>query len=213
MRTPKEYTNYLKEHVITNEMLASCLFSVNKRAKNCRDQERAYRSKGYGNRYWYDKYDTEESYQQKKQEYYSMKELLLSVIQPKEIHVEFLGYEKVRVYDYEPGYKECSERFVYANRYWDEEFEKYVYFGDYYNETSPKYHYYLFYELGEYSFHTPIEKSDLEKYSNLNNKKIDQLHTKGKEINDLISVQFVKKVIELISSGEYKLQFCKTEEM
>ena len=208
MRTPKEYTNYLKEHVITNEMLASCLFSVNKRAKNCRDQERAYRSKGYGNRYWYDKYDTEESYRQKKQEYYSMKELLLSIIQPKEIHVEFLGYEKVRVYDYEPDYEEHSEDFVYENSYWDDEYEEEVYFGDYYDEDSPKYHYYLFYELGSYSFHTPIERSDLEKYPTLENKDIGRLLTQGKEISDLISVQFVKKVIELISSGEYLLQLC-----
>ena len=54
MRTPAMYTKNLKNHVITIQMLLDCLFSVNKRAKNYRDQERKYRHMRY------DYYDNEE---------------------------------------------------------------------------------------------------------------------------------------------------------
>lgn len=33
MRTPKEYTQNLKQKIITKQMLADCLYSVNKRAR------------------------------------------------------------------------------------------------------------------------------------------------------------------------------------
>lgn len=47
MRTPKEYSENLKNGIITAEMLEACLFSVNKRAKNCRDKIREYRRNRY----------------------------------------------------------------------------------------------------------------------------------------------------------------------
>ena len=43
MRTPKEYTNNIKNYIITKQMLLDCLYSSNKRAKNWRDKEREYR--------------------------------------------------------------------------------------------------------------------------------------------------------------------------
>ena len=39
MKTPKEYQDNLKKKIITEEMLADCLYSVNKRAKNYRNKE------------------------------------------------------------------------------------------------------------------------------------------------------------------------------
>ena len=39
MKTPKEYTQNLKNGIITAEMLSDCIFSCNKRAKNWRDKE------------------------------------------------------------------------------------------------------------------------------------------------------------------------------
>lgn len=63
MRTPTMYTKNLKNHVITTQMLLDCLFSVNKRAKNYRDQERKYRHMRY------DYYDNEEKNRSKKEEY------------------------------------------------------------------------------------------------------------------------------------------------
>ena len=45
MQTPKEYTKNIKNKLLTTNMVIECLFSVNKRAKNCRDKEREYREK------------------------------------------------------------------------------------------------------------------------------------------------------------------------
>lgn len=57
--------------------------------------------------------------------------------------------------------------------------------------------------MGEFSFHTPIKEEQLSSFEGLKIKKIGQLKTKGKEIGELISVQFVKKVIKIIESGAY----------
>lgn len=59
MRTPKEYMNNIKVGIITDKMLAESLFSVNKRAKNCRDKEREYRNS-------YDIYNNCEKYREQK---------------------------------------------------------------------------------------------------------------------------------------------------
>lgn len=41
MRTPQEWTKNLENGTISEEMLDAALYSVNKRAKNCRDQKSA----------------------------------------------------------------------------------------------------------------------------------------------------------------------------
>ena len=105
MRTPKEYTDNLKKKTITESMLLDCLYSVNKRAKNYRDKERGYRQYYRGNRYAYDKYGNIDHCQVMKEEYYSQKEKLLSVLEPTCIHKEFIGYKRIRIYDYEPEYR------------------------------------------------------------------------------------------------------------
>lgn len=80
MRTPKEYTDNLKKKIITENMLLDCLYSVNKRAKNYRDKEREYRQYYRRNRYAYDKYGNIDRCQEMKEEYYSKKEKLLSIL-------------------------------------------------------------------------------------------------------------------------------------
>lgn len=59
--------------------------------------------------------------------------------------------------------------------------------------------------MGEYSFHSPIRSYSEEKYKDLEVTDIGELTTFGRVINDLISVQFVKKVLCLIDSGDYTL--------
>lgn len=196
MKTPKRYTDNLKQGLLTEEMIKDCLYSVNKRAKNCRDQERKYR-------HCSDYYNNEEKYYEKKQEYYKQKSCLLSLLQPVCIHREFFGYEKIRVYDYEPEYYIHQKKFVWENSFWNKEEGCETYFGDYYDENRPQYKYYLFYELMDRGFHEPIEKEDLKKYLSLKEVKIDRLVTCGADTNDLLSAQFVKKVIDLIECGEY----------
>jgi hypothetical protein len=65
--------------------------------------------------------------------------------------------------------------------------------------------YYLFYDLGIHSFHTPIDdESKLENYSDLEKIHIDSLNTYGEDILELVSTQFVKKVLELIESKDFQ---------
>lgn len=83
METPKEYADNLRENVITKEMLGQCLYSVNKRAKNSRDKEREY--KRYRSEY---SYQNAMEYRARKLGYYVQKDLMLSILEPDEIHKE-----------------------------------------------------------------------------------------------------------------------------
>jgi hypothetical protein len=74
----------------------------------------------------------------------------------------------------------------------------------YYVVAVPVDKYYLFYDFGEHSFHTPIEECDLEKYPDLEKIRIENLYTHGEDILDLISVQFVDKILSLIASKNYQ---------
>lgn len=207
MQTYKEYQQNLKNKIITKDMLLSCLYSSNKRAKNCRDKEREYRHYLRNNRYFYDKYDNIKKYQKKKEEYYKQKEIMLSILKPVCIHKELYGYEKERIYDYDKRYSKCLKKFVWENCFWDDEFCREVWFGDIEHKDKPLYHYYLFYDLnGNHTFHSPIDEKEIdEKYSDLDIVKIDRLETFGADIDGLISNQFVCKLIKLIESKDFTL--------
>lgn len=185
------------------QMLSDCLYSSNKRAKNWRDKERECRDRSRNNRYWYDVHNNEEKAREKKEEYYQQKEIMLSILKPVCIHRERVGYERRRIYDYEPDYASYTGEYVWKNSYYDREEDRRVYFGDIEISNKPIYNYYLFYDFGtNHTFHIPI--NDIEAY-NLEIKDIDHLKTTGYDIADLLSNQFVKKVIDLISSNNFKL--------
>ncbi len=63
--------------------------------------------------------------------------------------------------------------------------------------------YYLYYEIKDRSFHSPIDYYTA-KNMGLPIVDIDTLDTHGNEITDLVSVQFVRKVLDLIDSGNYQ---------
>lgn len=208
MKTSKDYLKNLKNRIITKEMLSDCLVSVNKRAKNHRDKEREIRWYRKNRRYFYDVYDSEEKAREKKEEYYEMKEELLAILDPVCIHKEFMGYKRIRVYDYEKEYKNLKKKdqFVWENSYYDRELDRRVWFGDYEDESKPQYNYYLFYDMGtNNTFHSPITEEKANEY-NLQIIDIDHLETHGKDISELVSVQFVNKVIGLIYSKDYVLK-------
>lgn len=189
-----KYADNLKNGVITEKMLLDCLYSVNKRAKNYRDKAREYRAYYKAHRY-FDKYSNEAKCTAKKEEYYKQKEKLLSVLQPTCIHKEFFGYERIRIYDYEPEYKKNRKNFVWENCFYDYKEGREVWFGDVEDRSRRKYHYYLFYDInGTKTFHSPIQEEDVKKYD-LEVIDIDQLETEGHDISDLISNQFVQKVL------------------
>lgn len=201
MKTPKEYSDNLKSNIITRDMLIDCLFSVNKRAKNCRDKEQEYREFYRYMPYVRDKYHSVASYREKKNEYYEQKDKLLTLIQPTSIHQEDSSRRR-RIRDYEPEYRKFARKgkYIHDGSYYDYATGEEVCFVDI---MEPVKRYYLFYDMGKYSFHSPLEEEQLSSYTGLEVKNIGQLKTKGKEIGELISVQFVKKVIDLIESGTY----------
>ena len=91
-----------------------------------------------------------------------------------------------------------------SSGYYDKELHEYV---EFVVVNVPHTSYYLFYDLGTHSFHTPIEQSDLKKYPELQVVDIGELNTYGEEITELVSNQFVAKLMSLIRSGDFRLVF------
>lgn len=208
MRTPQKYLNNFKQGIITKEMLTFCLFSSNKRAKNYRDKIREYKRTLRNSFYSYDKYNYLENYTEKMKMYYSQKETMLSIVKPTCIHKEFAGYERIRIFDYDDDYDEYLEsgQFVWQNSYFDNDIGREVYFGDIEDKSKPKYRWYVFYDFKNgNSFHSPIEEKDIStKFKDLDIVEIDTLDTHGKDISELASTDFVKKIVNLIRNGNYQ---------
>lgn len=199
MKTPKKFNDNIKRNILTKEMLEACLVSVNKRAKNWRDQERKYRC------YREDYYHNVERSRDKKEHYYLEKDKLLSILRPTCIHKELQGYERIRYYEYEDEYYEHEGEYVRKGTIYDRDLGYKVDYGEIENKDYPYYRYYIFYDLGtKHTFHHPIEFEEIEKY-NLEIKNIPRLNTVGKSVVDLASTKFVSKVIDLIESEEYKV--------
>ena len=205
MRTPKIYNDLIKNKEITNKIIAECIYSVNKRAKNYRDKIEDYKQAGF---YRYKENNIENAKEQK-EKYYSMKEDLLLNFSPKLIHKQYAGEKRQRVYSYQKNYEklynEKRNDIVWENSYYDYDRNKEVEFFDY-SLGEKKYLYFLYYEIGEYSFHTPITEERVEKNTQLEIKEIDEnFQTHGADIVDLLSTQFVQKVIDLLDSGDYTI--------
>ena len=205
MRTPKKYSDLIKNKEITNKIIAECIYSVNKRAKNYRDKMEDYKQAGF---YKY-KENSIENAKEQKEKFYSMKEDLLLNFRPKLIHKQYAGEKKQRVYSYQKNYEklynEKRNDIVWENSYYDYDRNKEVEFFDY-SLGEKKYLYFLYYEIGEYSFHTPITEERAEKNTQLEIKEIDEnFQTHGADIVDLLSTQFVQKVIDLLDSGDYTI--------
>lgn len=205
MRTPKRYTDLIKNKKITNQIIAECIYSVNKRAKNYRDKIEDSNQAGF---YKYKEINNEKAKEQKER-YYSMKEDLLLNFGPKLVHKQYVGEKRQRVYSYQKNYEklynEKRNDIVWENSYYDYDRNKEVDFFDY-SLGEKKYLYFLYYEIGEYSFHTPITEERAEKNTELEIKEIDEnFQTHGADIVDLLSTQFVQKVIDLLDSGDYTI--------
>lgn len=101
MRTPKRYTDLIKNKKITNQIIAECIYSVNKRAKNYRDKIEDSNQAGF---YKYKEINNEKAKEQKER-YYSMKEDLLLNFSPKLVHKQYVGEKRQRVYSYQKNYE------------------------------------------------------------------------------------------------------------
>lgn len=190
MQTPSAYLSCLSSGIITEEMLSDCLYSVNKRAKNARDKECTYKYTKFSRGYW-----------EKKQEYYEMKEKMLKILEPKCVHVETF-VTRCRLFEDEVDFAEFQEgeivqRGVVFSRNEHREIE-------YIDIREEDKRYYLVYEVGGRSFHSPIE--NISKYKELPQVDIGTLHTYGRDVGELISVSFVRKVISVIEEGNYRYE-------
>ena len=158
---------------------------------------------------WIVKEINNEKAKEQKEKYYSMKEDLLLNFSPKLVHKQYVGEKRQRVYSYQKNYEklynEKRNDIVWENSYYDYDRNKEVDFFDY-SLGEKKYLYFLYYEIGEYSFHTPITEERAEKNTQLEIKEIDEnFQTHGADIVDLLSTQFVQKVIDLLDSGDYTI--------
>ena len=199
MTPPKEYLKNLKNHTITEQMLSDCLFSVNNRALNSRDNEYKY------THYIPDPYGNANKYRKKKLEYYSMKRVLLSVLEPAHIQKGEVLQRK-RIYDYEEGYGEIlkSENYVNNSGFYDPERKEHV---EFVVQMIPQTVYYLVYQIGNCSFRLPIQQSDVIRRPDLDVKDVGRIPPVYGDITvDMLSVQFVEKVLKLVKSGNYTLQ-------
>ena len=91
MKTPKNYTDNLKKNIITADMLGDCLVSVDARADNYGEQLYKWR---YFFRYYTNVGHIEDSYKEKRAEYFEMKDTLLSLLSPIAIHHQVLSTKK-----------------------------------------------------------------------------------------------------------------------
>ncbi len=193
MKTPKNYVENLKNGIVTNEMLEDVLYSYNKRAKNYRDKEREYRRIRIC-----DNYNNEEKNRILKEKLYKKKETLLKYTTKYLACVHKLSRtEFAYVYENDDEYNKIpKENIIYEGEDYDIIEQRNVKFREIKKDSSL---FFLFYDFPNRSFHTPISKEELRKYENLEQIEIDKLKTKGKDINDLLPLQFCDKVLEFIT--------------
>ena len=206
MKTPKEYIKNLNKGILTDEMICDVLYSYSKRAKNYRDNNRELR-KLTRNRYFYsfrfDPYKTIAENEFRKNVLYERKSGILEKIEErflKCIHKQDKHATR-RIYEWESDYSkyEDSDDVVWANCYLDRETMEEVYFIDVLKKKK-EYLYFKFYDMGEHSFHTPIEEHEALEYEEkgLKIEEIDDLVTFGEDTGRLLSLQFCDKVYKFL---------------
>lgn len=200
MNPPKEYLKNLKHHTITEQMLSDCLFSVNNRALNSRDSEYKY------THYVQDHYGNANKYHRKKLEYYGMKRILLSVLKPSHIQKgEVL--QRRRIYDYEDNYEEILKSGNYVNNsgFYDPDRKEHV---EFVVQMIPQSVYYLVYTVGTRTFRVPLQESEIKQHPDLEVIDVGRITPVYGDITaDMLSVHFAEKVVQLIKSGTYTLDF------
>ena len=90
MKTPKLYNELINEKKITNEIIAECIYSVNKRAKNYRDKIKEYKN---GRSHQHLESNIEKA-EEEMGKFYQLKEEFLKVFTPNLIRKQFIGEKK-----------------------------------------------------------------------------------------------------------------------
>lgn len=106
MRTPKHMESTVKNGIITDEILGSCIFSCNKRAKNYRNKKRESTK---GTFKYFD-------YEYMEEKYYSMKDEFLSILKPECVHKEIRTYHHFDYRNFEVDWTKTTIRYYLLYR-------------------------------------------------------------------------------------------------
>ena len=137
-----------------------------------------------------------------------MKRVLLSVLEPSYIQKGEVLQRK-RTYDYEEGYGEILESGNYVNNsgFYDTDRKEHV---EFVVQMIPETVCYLTYTIGNRTFRVPILESEIKKYPDLEVVDVGRITPVYGDITaDMLSVQFVDKIMQLIKGRKYELIFQK----
>lgn len=198
MKTPTKYSNLVKKNELTLELIGYVAFSINKRAKNYRDKRNEYSHSNY--RY---ACSCVESYEEKMNEAYTMKEKILGLYTPIEVHQTIFKSEFYKtVYSDQTEYSQIKPHQVLSTGYSLTTGNKYKVIQVKKSRTQ----YFLYYEIDNFNFHQPINETELMNYEGLPVKTLENnFKVAGKNGTELLSAQICKKVYQLLESGGYKL--------
>lgn len=219
-RSDFQILNVLKEHQCTNyqesmtlqEIIPELPFSrvtAYKRLKNLCDM--GYTAKGcqaeQADTYYIpNTYGNANKYHKKKLEYYQMKKVLLSILEPAHIQKGEVLQRK-RTYDYEEGYEDILKSGNYVNNsgFYDPDRKEHV---EFVVQMIPETVYYLTYTLSNRTFRVPLEESEIKQYPDLEVVDVGRITPVYGDITaDMLSVQFVEKILLLIKNRNYTLIF------
>ena len=180
MKANKNWVKLVENGIITEEVLWAVIYSVNKRAKNCRDKQNEYLDGKYQKHYYY-RHDYIGVYKNKKFYYYDMKEDFLSLLKPCEVHIVhhddtgdteyFLLYQTAYGSFHQPVELADISKFQFTSRY-------------------PKHRTYS--AKKHLPHYTPRIRT------------LYNFQTTGADIKSLTSAQFARKVRNLVLSGDFQ---------
>lgn len=207
MDTPEIFYENLSKGIITYEMLDLALFSLNKRAKNYRDQKRKAKKSLYAQAqlFGFSNPDNPEEAERMEKEFYAKKERLLQIVKPVCVHQELAGYKKDYIYDKdEIDYADIFIDSIFHNRVLDrgicrKEGKDIRFFV---RKGEPYYRYYFFRCIGTHTYHSPINK-ETALSSGLPIHIINEIKTEGERNENLIPEDSVDQMLALVDSETY----------
>ena len=189
MTTPKQYKHQLQKKLLSNALIGDVIYSLTARAKNAADKQREYQDK---------KPEYSLDFLLKKRDYWKMRTEILANggFFPKELHVveryrdaKLLCQQDCLTYSQylqnmklaeDPLFCECPCTSNCPHRHVKREFARNDYF--------------LFFKIGNHTFHAPSSEKEAEVYKKLPTQKLSEVYWDGAEIKSLLPVQFCRQV-------------------
>lgn len=207
MDIPEIFNQNLEKNIITEDMLGAALFSLNKRAKNYRDEKRKAKKSLYAEAklFGFDLPEDPAKAEQMEKEMYLKKEFLLQIVKPICIHQELAGYKKEYIYDENnENYVDIFIDSIFHNLVLD----RGVYRKDgkdvrlFVRRGEPYYRYYYFRSVKDHTYHIPVDK-ETALNSGLPIHIISEIKTEGEKEDNLIPMEFIDKLVSLVESGKF----------